>query len=58
MTATRNTDPVVAERSALDPETARHAVDAADLRALLMMVYHHTGNCSLAHRALPAETRR
>lgn len=59
MTATRNTDPVVAERSALDPETARCAVDAADLRALLMMVYHHTGDSYwLTERFRPARDVR
>lgn len=42
--STRNTDRNVAERLTLDPDVARRAVDAADMRALLMMVYHHTGD--------------
>ena len=42
--STRNTDRTVTGRLTLDPEVARRAVDAADMRALLMMVFHHTGN--------------
>jgi 4-hydroxyacetophenone monooxygenase len=44
MTAERNTDPKTTARLTLDPDTARRAVEAADLRALLMMVFHYTGD--------------
>lgn len=44
MITRRNTDSKFTERLTLDAETARRAVEAADLRALLMMVFHHTGN--------------
>jgi 4-hydroxyacetophenone monooxygenase len=40
----RNTDRNVAGRLTLDHGAARRAVDAADLRALLMMVFHHSGD--------------
>ncbi|MDJ0105181.1 NAD(P)/FAD-dependent oxidoreductase [Rhodococcus sp. IEGM 1241] len=41
---TRITDPPQAQRFTLDSDSARRAVAAADLRALLMMVFHHTGD--------------
>jgi 4-hydroxyacetophenone monooxygenase len=41
---TRNTDRNVTGRLTLNPDVARRAVGAADMRALLMMVFHHTGN--------------
>jgi 4-hydroxyacetophenone monooxygenase len=44
MMGTRNTDRTVTGRLTLDTDVARRAVDAADLRALLMMVFHHTGD--------------
>jgi 4-hydroxyacetophenone monooxygenase len=40
----RNTDRNVTGRLTLDPDVARRAVGAADMRALLMMVFHHTGD--------------
>src|SRR5258707_15203053 len=42
--STRNTDRNVTGRLTLDPDVARRAVGAADMRALLMMVFHHTGD--------------
>jgi 4-hydroxyacetophenone monooxygenase len=42
--STRNTDRNVTGRLTVDPDVARRAVDAADMRALLMMVFHHTGD--------------
>ena len=42
--STRNTDHNLTGRLTLDPAVARRAVDAADMRALLMMVFHHTGD--------------
>src|ERR1700739_665761 len=42
--STRNTDRTAAGRLTLDTDVARRAVDAADMRALLMMVFHHTGD--------------
>src|SRR5258707_15432960 len=41
---TRNTDRNVTGRATLDPAVARRAVSAADMRALLMMLFHHTGD--------------
>jgi 4-hydroxyacetophenone monooxygenase len=40
----RNTDRNATRRLTLDPDVARRAVGAADMRALLMMVFHHTGD--------------
>jgi 4-hydroxyacetophenone monooxygenase len=42
--STRNTDRNVTGRLTLDPDVARRAVGSADMRALLMMVFHHTGD--------------
>ena len=42
--STRNTDRNVTGRLTIDPDVARCAVGAADMRALLMMVFHHTGD--------------
>jgi 4-hydroxyacetophenone monooxygenase len=42
--STRNTDRNVTGRLTLDPDVAQRAVTAADMRALLMMVFHHTGD--------------
>ncbi|MDT5284178.1 MAG: 4-hydroxyacetophenone monooxygenase [Mycobacterium sp.] len=42
--STRNTDRNVTGRLTLDPDVARRAVGAADMRALLMMLFHHTGD--------------
>ena len=41
---TRNTDRNEPGRLTLDPEVARRAVGVADMRAMLMMVFHHTGD--------------
>ncbi len=40
----RNTDRNATRRLTLDPDVAQRAVGAADMRALLMMVFHHTGD--------------
>jgi 4-hydroxyacetophenone monooxygenase len=42
--STRNTDRNVTGRLTLEPDVARRAVAAADMRALLMMLFHHTGD--------------
>ena len=42
--SSRNTDRTVTGRLTIDPDVARRAVSAADMRALLMMVFHHTGD--------------
>src|SRR5258705_6271070 len=42
--SSRNTDRNVTGRLTLAPDVARRAVGAADMRALLMMVFHHTGD--------------
>ncbi len=44
MLAERNTDPGLTEPLTLDVDTAWRAVDVADMRALLMMVFHHSGD--------------
>jgi 4-hydroxyacetophenone monooxygenase len=42
--AMRNTDPALADRLTMDADTARRTVRTADMRALLMMVFHYTGD--------------
>src|SRR3977135_4378664 len=42
--SSRNTDRTVTGRLTIAPDVARRAVSAADMRALLMMVFHHTGD--------------
>ncbi|MDM7490888.1 NAD(P)/FAD-dependent oxidoreductase [Rhodococcus sp. CSLK01-03] len=44
MTRTRHTQRVRATRPAMASEAARRSVEAADLRALLMMVFHYSGD--------------
>ena len=55
--STRNTDRNVTRRLILDPDVARRAVGAADMRALLMMVFHHTGDRYWLERAVPPGAR-